>query len=83
VVRNQVVTVISLIAMAAVLEPAVQQVAPQVGRFGPLAGAPGGILGGPDAHGLLAPGVALAILVAWALAVFTAAAWRLRARDLV
>jgi hypothetical protein len=54
-----------------------------VGRFGPLAGAPGGILGGPDAHGLLAPGVALAILVAWALAVFTAAAWRLRARDLV
>ena len=59
-VRNQVVTVVGLIAVAAVLEPAA---APRgrrrSGRFGPLAGAPGGILGG-DAIGLLAPGLALA-----------------------
>jgi ABC-type transport system involved in multi-copper enzyme maturation permease subunit len=82
-VRNQVVTLVSLIAMAAFLEPAVQSVAPHVGRFGPLAGAPGGIQGGPDAQGLLAPGPALAVLVAWTLAAFTAAAWRLRSRDLV
>jgi ABC-2 type transport system permease protein len=82
-VRNQIVTVVGLVVMAAVLEPAVFQVAPGVGRFGPLAGAPGGVLGGPDADGLPAPGLALAILVAWALAVFTAAAWRLRRRDLV
>jgi ABC-2 type transport system permease protein len=82
-VRNQIVTVVGLIVVAAVLEPAIFQVAPAVGRFGPLAGAPGGILGGPDAHGLLTPGLAVAILVAWALAVFTAAAWRLRGRDLV
>jgi ABC-2 type transport system permease protein len=81
--RNQIVTVVGLIVVAAVLEPAIFQVAPEVGRFGPLAGAPGGILGGPDAHGLLAPGLASAILVAWALALFTAAAWRLRDRDLV
>jgi ABC-2 type transport system permease protein len=82
-VRNQIVTVVGLIVVAAVLEPAIFQVAPAVGRFGPLAGAPGGILGGPDAHGMLAPGLALGILVAWGLAVFTAAAWRLRGRDLV
>jgi ABC-2 type transport system permease protein len=82
-VRNQVVTVVSLIAMAAVLEPAVQQVAPHVGRFGPLAGAPGGILGGPNADGLLAPGVALPVLIAWAGIAFAAAAWRLQSRDLV
>ena len=82
-VRNQIVTVVGLIAMAAVLEPAVSQVAPNVGRFGPMAGAPGGILGGANADGLLAPGLALAVLVAWALAAFTAAAWRLRGRDLV
>ena len=82
-VRNQIVTVMGLIAMAAVLEPALTQVAPDVGRFGPLTGAPGGILGGPDAGGLLAPGLALAVLTAWAGVAFAAAAWRLRSRDLV
>lgn len=82
-VRNQIVTVVGLVALAAVLEPAVFQVAPAVGRFGPLAGAPGGILGGPDADGLLAPGLALAVLVSWAVAAFAVAAWRLRGRDLV
>jgi len=82
-VRNQVVTVVSLIAMAAVIEPAVQQVAPHVGRFGPLAGAPGGILGGPEAGGLLAPGLALPVLIAWAAIAFAAAAWRLQSRDLI
>jgi small-conductance mechanosensitive channel len=82
-VRNQVVTVVACIALAAVLEPAVAQVAPEVGRFGPLAGAPGGVLGGADAAGLLAPGLAVAVLAAWTTAVFAAAAWRLHSRDLV
>jgi len=82
-VRNQIVTVIGLVAMAAVLEPSVLQVVPAVGKFGPLAGAPGGVLGGPDAADLLAPGLALGILAAWALAAFAAAAWRLDRRDLV
>jgi hypothetical protein len=84
-VRNQIVTVVGLIAMAAVLEPAITQVAPVVGRFGPMAGAPGGILGGPDAatSGLLAPGLALAVLIAWAAVAFAASAWRLQRRDLV
>jgi ABC-2 type transport system permease protein len=82
-VRNQIVTVVGLVAVAAVLEPAVSQVAPAVGRFGPLAGAPGGIIGGPDAGGLLAPGLAVVVLVTWACVAFAAAAWRLRSRDLV
>lgn len=82
-VRNQIVTVVGLIILAAVLEPAIFQLAPGVGRFGPLAGAPGGILGGADAAGLLAPGFAVALLVAWASALFAAAAWRLNGRDLV
>jgi ABC-2 type transport system permease protein len=82
-VRNQIVTVVGLVAMAAVLEPAVLQVAPEVGRFGPMAGAPGGIIGSPDADGLLAPGLALAVLITWAGVAFVAAAWRLRSRDLV
>jgi ABC-2 type transport system permease protein len=82
-VRNQIVTVVGLIATAAVLEPAITQVAPHVGRFGPLAGAPGGILGGRDAGGLLAPGLALVVLASWAAIAFAAGAWRLRTRDLV
>ena len=44
-IRNQVVTVVGLIVLAAVLEPAVLQRRPGVGRFGPLSGAPGGVLG--------------------------------------
>ena len=82
-IRNQIVTVVGLIAMAAVLEPAVSGAAPSVGRFGPLAGAPGGVLGGVDAGALLAPGVAVVVLIAWAVAVFVAAALRLGRRDLV
>jgi ABC-2 type transport system permease protein len=82
-VRNQIVTVVGLVVVAAALEPAIIQAAPSAGRFGPLAGAPGGILGGPDTDGLLAPGLALAVLIAWTSVAFAAAAWRLRRRDLV
>ena len=42
---------------------------------------PGRVLGGT--HGDLSPGPALAVMVAWTLTIFAAAAWRLRARDLV
>jgi ABC-type transport system involved in multi-copper enzyme maturation permease subunit len=80
-VRNQIVTVVGLVIAAAALEPAVFQAVPELGRFLPLAAAPGGILGGTD--GLLAAGPALAVMVAWGLAAFAAAAWRLRRRDLV
>jgi ABC-2 type transport system permease protein len=80
-VRNQIVTVVGLVIVAAALEPAVFQAVPEVGRFLPLAGAPGGVLGGTD--GTLSPGPALAVLVAWGLAAFAAAAVNLRRRDLV
>jgi ABC-2 type transport system permease protein len=82
-VRNQVVTVVGLIALAAAIEPAVSSVAPAVGRFGPLSGSPEGVLGGAAADGLLTPAFALAVMVAWAGAAFAAAAWRLHSRDLV
>ena len=81
-IRNQVVTVIGLIVVAAALEPPLLHAVPSVGRFGPLFGAPGGILG-VDEIGLLAPGIALATLVAWIAVMFLAAATRLRRRDLV
>jgi ABC-2 type transport system permease protein len=80
-VRNQIVTVVGLVIVAAALEPAVFQAVPEVGRLLPLAGAPGGVLGGTG--GLLSPGPALAVLVAWSLVAFAAAAVNLRRRDLV
>jgi hypothetical protein len=80
-VRNQIVTVVGLVIVAAALEPAVFSGAPEVGRFLPLSGAPGGVLGGTD--GTLSPGPAVAVLVAWGLAAFAAAAINLRRRDLV
>jgi ABC-2 type transport system permease protein len=83
--RNQMVTVVGTIVVAAALEPALFELAPDVGRFGPLFGAPAGVLGGADAarDGLLAPGPALAVLIAWTGAAFAAAAARLRRGDLV
>jgi ABC-2 type transport system permease protein len=80
-VRNQIVTVVGLVIVAAALEPAVFQAVPEVGRFLPLAGAPGGVLGGTD--GMLTPGPALAVLGAWGLGAFAVAAVSLRRRDLV
>ena len=83
--RNQTVTVIGSLVAAAVLEPALLAAVPDVGRFGPLFGAPSGILGcaAAAANRLLAPGLALAVLLAWAAVAFPAAAARLRGRDLV
>ena len=80
--RNQIVTVVGLIIVAVALEPPLFEHLPEVGRFGPLFGAPRGILDLADA-GLLAPGAALAVSMAWAGAAFAAAAARLRGRDLV
>jgi ABC-type transport system involved in multi-copper enzyme maturation permease subunit len=83
--RNQIVTVVVLIAVAAVLEPQLFAASHAVGQFGPLAEAPGAVLGGSSAatEGMLAAGPALAVLIAWTAAAFGAAAIRLRNRDLV
>jgi hypothetical protein len=83
--RNQIATVVGLVAMAAALEPGIFGASEAVGRFGPLAQAPGGVLGGSaeTTDGLLSAGPALVVMVAWAAAAFGVAATRLRNRDLV
>jgi ABC-2 type transport system permease protein len=83
--RNQIATVVGLIAVAAVLEPGIFSASHAVGQFGPMAEAPGAVLGGNSAttEGMLASGPALVVMVAWAAAAFGAAAVRLRNRDLV
>jgi ABC-2 type transport system permease protein len=85
VVRNQTVTVVGIILMFFFLEPVLLQVAPEVGRFGPLSGAPNGILGGFDLPKgeLLAPAAAVAVSIGWVSAAFAAGAVLLRRRDLV
>jgi len=85
-VRNQVVAMVGVLVLSFVLEPAIFGLAPEVGRFGPTSGAPSGILGtqGFDTSGdLLAPGVALLVMLAWVGGAFAAAAALLRRRDLV
>ena len=87
-VRNQIIAVTGLLIVSFALEPALAALVLDVARFGPTVGAPSGILGldfdhGPDAAGLLAPGVAVAVSIAWAIAAFASGAALLRHRDLV
>jgi hypothetical protein len=59
---------------------------PEVGRFGPLNGAPSGIVDvmfdGSRDDDLLAPGIAALVMVGWVAALFAVGAILLRRRDL-
>jgi ABC-2 type transport system permease protein len=87
IVRNQIVAIVGLLVFAFALEPALLQLVPSVGRFGPTVGAPSGISGvnpggDPDIK-LLAPGVAVLVMLGWVGLGFGITAWMLRRRDLV
>jgi ABC-type transport system involved in multi-copper enzyme maturation permease subunit len=83
--RNQIVAIVGLLVLSFALEPAVLAVAEDVGRFGPMVGAPSGIQGiNPFEEGkLLAPGIAVLVMLAWVAIGFLATAVILRRRDLV
>jgi ABC-2 type transport system permease protein len=83
--RNQIVAIVGLLVFSFALEPAVLAVAPDVGRFGPMVGAPSGIQGvNPFAEGnLLEPGIAVLVMLAWVGISFAATAVILLRRDLV
>jgi ABC-2 type transport system permease protein len=88
VLRNQVVAIVGVLFVGFVFEPTLIGLAPDYGRFGPTQGAPGGIIqaagfGGDDDDFLLAPGIAVLVMLGWVAAFFGAAAARLRASDLV
>ena len=87
IVRNQVAAMIGLLVVAFIVEPTLSGLAPDVGKFGPLSGAPNGILGVESFDGggdddLLPSGAALAVMIAWVAAAFAAAAALLQRRDL-
>ena len=80
-VRNQPAALVGLLVWLLIVEPAVLAVAPEVGRFGPLIGAPGGFFSGEDTE-LLDRGAAIAVMLAWLAALGGGAAALLRRRDL-
>ncbi|MGZ8649260.1 MAG: ABC transporter permease [Solirubrobacteraceae bacterium] len=85
-VRNQIVAIVGLLVLAFVLEPTLLALVPDVGVFGPTVGAPNGIIGiNPvdDTEDLLAPGIALLVMIGWVGLGFAATAALLRRRDLV
>ncbi len=85
-IRNQVVAIIGVLIIGFVMEPALFGLVPEVARFGPTQGAPAGIQDvepfGDDTP-LLSPAVAVLVMLGWIAAFFTAAAVRLKRRDLV
>jgi ABC-2 type transport system permease protein len=85
IVRNQIVAIVGLLVFAFALEPALLNLAIEVGRFGPTTGAPSGIIGvNPVDEGeLLKPGVALLVMIGWVGLGFGVTAWMLKRRDLV
>ena len=85
IVRNQVAAMIGLLVFAFAIEPTVLGLADHVGRFGPTVGAPTAIVEGEsfsEDDDLLAPGVAIVVMLAWIGAGFALAAWTFRRRDL-
>ena len=85
IVRNQIVAIVGLLIFAFALEPALLNLALEVGRFGPTTGAPSGIIGvNPVDEGeLLSPVVALLVMLGWVGLGFGVNALRLKRRDLV
>ena len=81
-VRNQLVAMIGLLVFSFALEPVILGLAPEVGRFGPTSGAPNGILAIERFdEELLAPGIAVIVMVAWVGTCFAAAVALLERRD--
>jgi ABC-2 type transport system permease protein len=87
-IRNQVATLVTLVIVLFFIEPALVGSVPEVARFGPLTGAPNGILDTVDMQEwhkdqLLVPGIAAIVMIGWVTAAFASGAALLRRRDLV
>ena len=87
-VRNQVVAIVGVLLLSFLLEPLLLGLAPEVGRFGPFVALPTAAIdvsaeavGLGDAN-LVAPGVAVLLMLAWIAAAFAAGGALLRRRDL-
>ena len=82
-VRNQPVAIVGVFVLALIVEPLLLGVAPSVGRFGPVIALPNGFTDvSTGDNDFLAPVPALALMLAWIVALFAAGAALLRQRDL-
>jgi ABC-type transport system involved in multi-copper enzyme maturation permease subunit len=84
-VRNQPIAIVAILALAFVIEPALLGLAPDVGRFGPVVGAPTAIAEtdvGIDDADLLAPAMGVLVSLAWVALTVGLGAALLRSRDL-
>jgi ABC-2 type transport system permease protein len=82
--RNQVAALLGVLVFFIIVEPTLLGLVPDVGRFGPLQGAPAGLLGQgvTEDSKLLDAVTAGAVMLAWLTSLFGAAAVLLRRRDL-
>jgi len=87
VLRNQIVAIVGVLFVAFVLEPTLFGLVPEVGKFGPTGGGPGGIAQTPGFDGeevdYLSPGIAVLVMFGWIGVFYAASAARLRGSDLV
>jgi ABC-2 type transport system permease protein len=88
-VRNQVVAIVGLLVISFVVEPTLVALVDEVGRFGPFGALPTAVQGVPpedvgytEDTDLLAPGLALVVMLVWIGASFAAGAVLLKRRDL-
>ena len=82
--RNQVGALVGVLIVFMIVEPTLLGLAPDVGRFAPLQGAPAGLVGldTRDDSELLTAAAAGLVMVGWLAVLFAAAGALLRARDL-
>jgi hypothetical protein len=83
--RNQVIAIVGLLVFSFAVEPTLLALAPDVGRFGPLVGAPNAITGGGAVadEDTLAAGIAVLVMLGWVGLGFGATGILLRRRDLI
>jgi ABC-2 type transport system permease protein len=83
-IRNPAVAIVLLLVVLFVVDNTLGGLVPDVYRFTPLSGAPGGVTGsGGDNVDLLSLGAALAVMAAWLAVFFAATATTFTRRDLV
>ncbi|HEV7883816.1 MAG TPA: hypothetical protein VGO81_09610 [Solirubrobacteraceae bacterium] len=86
-VRNQVVVIVGILIFAFVVAPTLFALAPDVAKFAPIGGATSGIVHvdtfNDNPSDLLAPAVAVLVMLGWIGLFFAAAGARLRKFDLV
>jgi ABC-2 type transport system permease protein len=86
-VRNQVVAIVGVLIISFVVEPTLFGLAPDVAKYLPTQGAPSGIVHvdpfSDDTSDLLAPGIALLVMLGWIGLFYALAGARLKRFDLV